>query len=372
MKILQWAFPYLPVQGGRENFVYDISGELSRSSHDVIIFAQSQTVTDAPYVLDDSGDGPVVHRFNLETLTGPGGAEAFTIISTAMQEIAVNFAPDVIHFHNVAGRDTLLLKAVKMATGAKVVLTLHLAIDNPTPNYLALLKFPNDMSDAIVAVSRFVYDDFVHHFPSLADRTHLILNGVAPRPESPAPPQGDLQVFASGRLSPEKGFPILLSAWSTLLPRIGPARLKIAGEGPERQALERYIRHLGLEDSVELLGWTSRTDIATHLNESQFVVVPSIWEEPFGLVAAEALMAGRAVVASRTGGLPEVIQHRKNGMLFRPGDIFDLSATLYFMATEPTAAAEFGRQAYRDALEHFSLEGCTAGYGDLYEKLALA
>jgi len=372
MKILQWAFPYLPVQGGRENFVCDISGELGRTSHDVIIFAQTQAVTDPPYVRDDSAEGAVVHRFNLETMTGTGGAEALNIISTAMQQIAMDFAPDVIHFHNVAGRDTLLLKAVKMATGAKVVLTLHLAIDNPTPNYLSLLKFPNEMSDAIVAVSRFVYDDFLHHFPALENRTHLILNGVAPRPEAPAPPSGVLQVFASGRLSPEKGFPILLSAWSTLLPRIGRATLKIAGEGPERVALERYIRHLHLEDSVELLGWTTRDDIAAHLNKSQFVVVPSIWEEPFGLVAAEALMAGRAVVASRTGGLPEVIQHRRNGMLFRPGDIFDLSATLYFMATDPNAATEFGRQAYLDAVEHFSLEGCAASYGDLYERLARA
>ena len=369
MKILQWAFPYLPVQGGRENFVCDIAGELTRTSHDVIIFAQTRHVTDPPYVRDDSADGPVVHRFNLERMTGTGGADALTIISTAMQEIAVDFAPDVIHFHNVAGRDTLLLKAVKAATGAKVLLTLHLAIDNPSANYLSLLNFPNEMSDAIVAISRFVYDDFLHHFPQLEDRTHLILNGVAARPEAPAPPGGDLQVFASGRLSPEKGFPILLSAWSTLLPRIGSARLKIAGEGPERMALERYIRHLGLEDSVELLGWTSRADIAAHLTASQFVVVPSIWEEPFGLVAAEALMAGRAVVASRTGGLPELVQHRQNGMLFRAGDIFDLSATLYFMATDPTAASDFGRRAYRDAIEKFSLEGCASGYGDLYEQL---
>lgn len=369
MKILQWAFPYLPVQGGRENFVHDITSEMSHSPHEVMIFAQTHSATDPPYVRDDTMAGCVIHRFNLETLTGPDGANALHVISSAMQSIAVDFAPDVIHFHNVAGRDTLLLKAVKVATGAKVVLTLHLAIDNPTPTYLALLAFPNDLSDAIVAVSRFVFDDFLHYFPELAHRTHLILNGVTQRNASPPPPGGELQVFASGRLSPEKGFPILLSAWSTLLPRIGAARLKIAGEGPERMALERYIRHLGLEGSVELLGWTSRADIAEHLNQSQFVVVPSIWEEPFGLVAAEALMAGRAVVASRTGGLPELIHHRKNGMLVRPGDIFDLSATLYFMATDPTAATTFGAQAYDDALTSFALETCVAHYLALYEEM---
>ncbi len=367
MKILQWAFPYLPVQGGRENFVHDISSAMSRGGNDVLIFAQTSSPDDPPYVLDDASDGPPIHRFNFAAMKGPLGAHGLHVVSSQMNRIATEFAPDVIHFHNAGGQDTLLLKAIKVATGAKVVHTLHNIVDNPTPTYLALLALPNDISDAVVAVSRFVFDDFLRHFPALGHRTHLILNGVAQRPVPQPPPTTDLQVFASGRLSPEKGFPVLLSAWSTLLPRIGPARLKIAGEGPERVALERYIRHLGLEESVELLGWTSRANIADHLKNSHFVVVPSIWQEPFGLVAAEALMAGRAVVASRSGGLPEVVHHRENGMLFRPGDIFDLSATLYFMATDPAAATTFGAQARRDAVETFSLDACVASYLALYE-----
>lgn len=372
MKILQWAFPYLPVQGGRENFVHDISTAMSREGNDVVIFAQTCSPDDPPYVLDDTSDGPVIHRFNFAAMRGPLGAQGLHVVSTQMTRIATEFAPEVIHFHNAGGQDTILLKAIKVATGAKVVHTLHNIVDNPTPEYLALLAFPNDLSDAVVAISQFVFDDFLRHFPTLAHRAHLVLNGVAHRPAPRPLPTGDLQVFASGRLSPEKGFPVLLSAWSTLLPRIGAARLKIAGEGPGRVALERYIRHLRLEDSVELLGWTSRSNIAQHLNESHFAVVPSIWQEPFGLVAAEALMAGRAVVASRTGGLPEVVHHRSNGMLFRPGDIFDLSATLYFMATDASAAPTFGAQARRDAQQTFSLEACVDGYLSVYRSIVTA
>lgn len=371
MRILEWAFPYLPIQGGRENFVHDIASELSRNGNSIMVFAQTESVDDPPYVFDDSSRSFPVHRFNLTSLTGPNSAEALQVISSAMQEIACTFAPDVIHFHTV-GQDTLLLKAVKSATGAKIVQTLHNKVVRNTSGYVALLALPHEISDAVVAVSRFVFEDYLRLFPQMVDRTHLILNGVETRSEpsqaiKPAP--GDLQVFASGRLSPEKGFPILLSAWSTLLPRIGGGRLKIAGDGPARIALERYIRHLGIENSVELLGWTSRADIATHLQESHFVVVPSIWEEPFGLVAAEALMAGRSVIASSSGGLTEIVRPRENGMLFQPGDIFELSATLYFMATHPTAMTEFGRQGHLDALKYFSLAGCVAQYQALFSKV---
>ncbi len=372
MKILQWAFPYLPVHGGREVFVQNISAELVRSAHDVIVFAQASLPEDPVYVLDTTDANFPVHRFNLEKLTGPDGAQALKDVSSIMERIALDFAPDIIHFHNIAGRDTLFLKAVKAVTGAKVVLTLHLAVDNPSPVFLALLKAPLDLTDAFVAISHFVFDDFVQHFPARRGDSYLVLNGVPRTPHSPEPAEGILQVFASGRLSPEKGFPVLLSAFSILLTRIGKARLTIAGEGTERIALERYIRHLEIEDSVELLGWCSAADVRRHQDASHFVVVPSIWEEPFGLVAAEALMAGRAVIASRTGGLPELVQHRKNGMLCRPGDIFDLSATMFYLATDPAATSALGHQGRRDALERFSLDACVTGYTALFQELISA
>src|SRR5581483_3113158 len=113
------------------------------------------------------------------------------------------------------------------------------------------------------------------------------------------------------------------------------AQLLIAGEGPERQQLMSEIRRLQLTSSVTVLGHLSREEMERQFAGAWVQVVPSRWEEPFGLVAAEGSMRGTAVIASDTGGLAEIVRHNETGILFPPGNIAALSEAIYSLLADP-------------------------------------
>lgn len=122
-----------------------------------------------------------------------------------------------------------------------------------------------------------------------------------------------------GRITPEKGIETLLNAFSTL-PNESKLRLKliVAGDGsPE------YMKHLKSEfgSFADFLG---NVDASSFYNMINLCIVPPLWDEPFGLVAVEALNAGVPVLASRSGGLTEIVTDRVNGLFFEPGDVSSL------------------------------------------------
>ena len=132
---------------------------------------------------------------------------------------------------------------------------------------------------------------------------------------SPVPDQGF--VLGVGRLVPEKGFDVLLNAVGSI-DVVSRPLVTIIGVGPERENLAALAHHLGVE--LHLPGVISPQEMANWYQSAQIVVVPS-QREGFGLVAAEALAAGRVVVASRVGGIPNFVRPGISGLLVTPGDV---------------------------------------------------
>jgi glycosyltransferase involved in cell wall biosynthesis len=135
----------------------------------------------------------------------------------------------------------------------------------------------------------------------------------------PGPRDG---LFAAGLHYEPKGFDVLLDA----LARIPDERLRLAGDGPLRRALEARVARLGLGDRVTFLGMLAKTEVATEMQRARLVVVPSRFETS-GVVAIEALATGTPVVASRAGALPELLAGG-GGVLVPPGDPDALGAAL--------------------------------------------
>jgi glycosyltransferase involved in cell wall biosynthesis len=135
-----------------------------------------------------------------------------------------------------------------------------------------------------------------------------------------------------GRLSREKGVAGLLRAFATTRASFPGAELRLVGDGEERPTLERLASSLGLGGSVTFRGWLPAPGIDAELAPAWASTAPSLYAEPLGLVAVEAIVRGVPVVASRDGGLAETVEHGLTGLLFPNGDEEALAACLMRIA----------------------------------------
>lgn len=182
-----------------------------------------------------------------------------------------------------------------------------------------------------------------------------IPNGVPMRPRRPplgAPPI----VGFAGRLVPKKGVDVLLHAMALLRERVPEARLIVAGDGPERVTLERLAAGLGMRQAVDFRGHLPQDEMERTLGNAWVQAVPSRWEEPFGLVAAEAMMRGTAVVASERGGLAEQVAPGTTGYLAPAGDAHALARALEQVLRDRDVAERLGAAARELALAELTID----------------
>jgi glycosyltransferase involved in cell wall biosynthesis len=155
-----------------------------------------------------------------------------------------------------------------------------------------------------------------------------------------------------GRLVSDKGVDILLEALRLLAARGIRPGLTLVGDGPERPALEAQARRLGIEKQVRFLGSRQGEDVVRLLNAHRILVVPSRYNEPFGIVALEGIACGCLVIGSRGGGLREAIG--RCGLTFRNGDAGELAELLASAVTDLQRFAA----SQEEASDHLALHGC--------------
>ncbi len=163
-----------------------------------------------------------------------------------------------------------------------------------------------------------------------------------------------------------KGVDVLLEALTRLAAEGLRPALWVAGEGPERGALERRSEALGLAPRVRLLG--QRGDVADLLAACDVVVLPSR-REGLGVAALEAAAAGRPVVASRVGGLLEVVEDRRTGLLVPPEDPTALANALHCLLRDDALRARLGRTGAARIGKRFGVDAMTDAYEHLYREV---
>ena len=171
----------------------------------------------------------------------------------------------------------------------------------------------------------------------------------------------------AGALIPEKGVAVALAALRFLRESGVAATLTIAGDGPDRPRLIERSRALDLVGNVEFLGL--RDDVPALMQRYPIVVVPSVWDEAFGLVIIEAMAAGCVVVASRIGGIPEIITHEVDGLLVPAGDAEALAGAVERLLREPALMSRLALQAVATVRKRFLLTGIVRQYFEVYEAL---
>jgi glycogen(starch) synthase len=169
----------------------------------------------------------------------------------------------------------------------------------------------------------------------------VIYNGVRIHDfEGPVEPPGRPFVLAIGRHVRQKGFDVLLRAWSQAA--IRSHELVLAGDGVEHHALRQLTADLKITDSIRFVGAADRRNAVRLFQSCSFFVLPSRIE-PFGIVNLEAMAAGKAVVATRTGGVPELVEDGTTGLLVPPGDADALAVAIRTLAGNADLRLELGR-----------------------------
>jgi glycosyltransferase involved in cell wall biosynthesis len=175
----------------------------------------------------------------------------------------------------------------------------------------------------------------------------------------------DVVCLTVAKLHPQKGLHDLVTAAHLLASERPGIRFLIAGEGPDRAVLERHIRSCGMTDTVLLLG--EREDVPSLMARARLLVLPSRFE---GLPSAiiEAMAASRAVVATRTAGVPELVVHESTGWLVPPAAPHALARTIEGALGSDLAL--LGKAGRRRAEDKFSLDAMTSAFEEAYAAMA--
>jgi glycosyltransferase involved in cell wall biosynthesis len=173
-------------------------------------------------------------------------------------------------------------------------------------------------------------------------------------------------VGAVGRLSPEKGFDILIRACDRLLKSGLDIELLIVGEGKQRPQLEALISELGCSERIRLLGHRSDT---VELYQAMDVFVLSSLREGLPNVLLEALALGVPVVATRVAGIPRLIRHEENGLLAAPGAVEDVAGCLARLIDDAALRAKLGRAGRQMVEERYSFEARMEKIRAIYDNI---
>lgn len=208
----------------------------------------------------------------------------------------------------------------------------------------------------VIAPSQAVKDSFCRAPWLNPDRVHVLRHGVDPKEfEAVAPqpmPDCEARILFSGRLAPVKGVDVLLNAWSKVIRNRPKARLILLG-AKEAHDYEALAATLGIQDTIAWAGY--KKDVRPWLAAADVLVMPSR-SEGAGLAALEAMAMGRAVVASRVGGIPEYVEDNCCGLLVEPENPDALASALLRLISDPAERARMGQAGRRRAFSEFSLE----------------
>jgi glycosyltransferase involved in cell wall biosynthesis len=353
--------------GGQERVALDLARTHAAAGHRLFAFS-----------LEPRPEGDLIREFRacgVATRTVPKGPR---VDPTLVLRLALQFAReriDVVHTHNPFAL-FYGAPAAKLA-GAAAVHTKHGENLEQHGRRVIARRIVGRLADAFVAVSPTTAAAARRTRDVAARRIRVIPNGIDTARYGPDPrarsdvrrelgiPEDAWVAGTVGRLASEKNQKLLLESLAGALHE--RARVVIVGEGPERGALAAAAAGLNLTPWVHLTG--ARADVQRLLAAFDVFALPSI-SEGLPLVVLEAMATALPIVASRVGGVPDVILEGETGLLVPPGDRAALRSRLLELAADRAAADALGARARRVALERYSLEHMAGEYMEIYQRLA--
>ncbi len=337
-----------PFAGGLEAHTWQLASRLRERGHHVTVFGGAGS--DPALDVRAMATLPPISADARADVSMPAGwflAEHHAYLAL-MLELSGDRSFDVIHNNSLH----YLPVAMAPALGAPLLTTLHTP---PTPWLESAVRVPSTVRRHFAAVSAATAAQWGAAIGSIDDSVGVVRNGVDTRVWTPGP-GGGTPVW-SGRIVPEKGPEAAIRA-----ARAAGTGLRLAGPRPDRRYFDEHVAPL-LGDGIDHVGHLDHAALARLVGSASVAVVSPCWDEPYGLVVAEALACGTPIAGFARGALPELLDDA-TGVLVPPDDVDALAAAI-------PRAARLDRAAVRRHAERTcSVETMVDGYELLYRELA--
>jgi glycogen synthase len=362
MRVLFWSGTFWPVVGGVEVLATKLLPALQERGYEFVVVTTSR-----PELPQEAKfKGIPVYRFPF--WQGYNNIDQLMRIRQQITQLKRAFAPDLVH-RNAVGIGDFFYFITANAHPAPLLVTLHNDLQHQSVERDTSLSRILRSADWVNSVSAAALTQARQLVPEITPRSSVIHNGLDVQSYTPTPlPTDAPRLLCLGRLATQKGFDLALTAFASIVERWPHARLVLAGDGHARPALEQQTAQLGLTHAVDFLGWVVPEKVPALINTATVIVMPSRWEG-FPTVALQAAFLARPVVATRVGGLPEIVEHQRTGLLVEEEDSTALAKAIMFLLEHPTTAAHMCQAAQRRAQERFGWERYVHAYDALYRHL---
>lgn len=365
IRVVLWSELFWPHIGGAEIFATKLLGALQNRGYQCLVITR-QDSSDLP--TEGDYEGIPIYRLPLWQALTERAPDRLLLLQRQVTERIRSFHPDLFHAHGVS---PIVFFALETTKRHRRPLVLTLINEEPPDLPIGRQLLERGLHSATWVTSK-ATSALTHAqslVPEITPRSSVIHNGLAIPAEVPAPlPFESPRLVCLGRLAPQKGFDMAIAVVASLRPRFPHLRLIIAGDGLEREALTQQAAACGISQAVEFTGWIAPEQVFGLMNTATLVLMPSRWE---GLpsVALQAGAMARPVVATRVGGLPEVIVHQQTGLLIEPDESEQLAEAIIFLLDHPDVARQLGQAARQRVQDVFSMEQCVDAYDTIYQKL---
>lgn len=363
-----------PTYGGSGALATELGLELARRGHQVHFITY-----DSPFRLRGYTEGVYFHEVDTRSRYPLFDHYPYTLaLASKQHEVALHERLEVLHVHYAIPHATTAWLAREML-GAdhpiKVITTLHgtdITLVGQEASFYAITKLSIERSDSVTAVSSYLRDETYRAFGCVGCTIDVIPNFVrlaeyhpgAENDTQSLAPAGHRVITHVSNFREVKRVRDVIRIFARIR-RAMPATLVMIGDGPDRDAAEQEARDLGVASDVRFLG---RLDsVVTLLQASDLFLLPS-QSESFGLAALEAMACGIPVVASRAGGLPEVITDGVDGILEPPGSVEAMGRRAVELLRDADRHRRMGEAALTKATQ-FSAEVVVPQYEALYHSV---